>query len=386
MHDAPELQRSRIAVSVIFATNGFLLAVWLPRLFQIQEQIGISDGQLGIALATGAVGGLIAGPLAAPAVSRWGSGAVAVAMVAFLAPAVPLLALAPSLLTLGAVMALFGAADAVQDAAMNAQGIRVQQRYGRSILNSFHGFWSLGTVAGALFSSASLVLQVALLPTLIIAAAASALAVVFTARWLLPAPDPHHHVGEHPTRRPWTPIILLLGLFTLLAIVIEDVPARWSSIYLNSLGAPDLLIGLSLVTFTVGMMIGRFTGDRIVDHLGSSRVVRIGMTAAAITLAAALLVGTAWAFIVACFVVGLAVATLFPAAMRAAAHQPGIRPATGVAIVSWLARAGFVVAPLVVGLVADEYGIAWGLTFPVLIALVLVVMAPVVSDRRSESR
>ena len=62
-------------------------------------------------------------------------------------------------------------------------------------------------------------------------------------------------------------------------------------------------------------------------------MVRVSMAAAAVTLAAALLVGTPWAYIAACIVIGLAVATLFPAAMHAATQIPGVRPAMGVATV-----------------------------------------------------
>ena len=45
---------------------------------------------------------------------------------------------------------LAGALDAVVDVAQNAHGLRVQRAYGRSILNAFHGLWSVGAVTGGL--------------------------------------------------------------------------------------------------------------------------------------------------------------------------------------------------------------------------------------------
>lgn len=381
-----ELQRTRFAISTAFAVNGFLLAAWLPRLFEVQRGLELSDGQLGAALSAGAIGGVLFGPLAAPLVARWGSARVLVVMAVLLAVVTPLVGFAPNLVFFAAVMAWIGATDAIMDAAMNAHGIRVQSLYQRSILNGLHGYWSLGTVVGGILGTATLVLGFALGPFLIAVAAVCIIAILVTARWLLPAPDPHSHdttVTVH-VRKTWSWLLLALGLFTMLAVIVEDVPARWSSIYLASVTDSAVLIGSGFVAFTIAMTIGRFTGDRLVDRFGYVRVIRVGMGAAAVGLGSALMIGTPWAYIAASLIVGYSVATLFPAAMRAAAHIPGVRPATGVAIASWLARAAFVFSPIIVGAVADNAGIAWGLTLPVFAALAVMALASVVGDHRNE--
>lgn len=381
-----ELQRTRFAISTAFAVNGFLLAAWLPRLFEVQRGLELSDGQLGAALSAGAIGGVLFGPLAAPLVARWGSARVLVVMAVLLAVVTPLVGFAPNLVFFAAVMAWIGATDAIMDAAMNAHGIRVQSLYQRSILNGLHGYWSLGTVVGGILGTATLVLGLALGPFLIAVAAVCIIAILVTARWLLPAPDPHSHdttVTVH-VRKTWSWLLLALGLFTMLAVIVEDVPARWSSIYLASVTDSAVLIGSGFVAFTIAMTIGRFTGDRLVDRFGYVRVIRVGMGAAAVGLGSALMIGTPWAYIAASLIVGYSVATLFPAAMRAAAHIPGVRPATGVAIASWLARAAFVFSPIIVGAVADNAGIAWGLTLPVFAALAVMALASVVGDHRNE--
>ncbi|HEX2289472.1 MAG TPA: ricin-type beta-trefoil lectin domain protein, partial [Pseudonocardiaceae bacterium] len=43
--------------------------------------------------------------------------------------------------------------DAIIDVAQNAHGLRVQRLYGRSIVNAFHGVWSVGGVTGAVLGS-----------------------------------------------------------------------------------------------------------------------------------------------------------------------------------------------------------------------------------------
>jgi MFS family permease len=73
-------------------------------------------------------------------------------------------AAAPSGLTFGAALALYGMGMASADVAMNAQAVEVEKRYGRSILASFHGGWNLGGLLGAGLGSLVARWEVAPLP------------------------------------------------------------------------------------------------------------------------------------------------------------------------------------------------------------------------------
>jgi hypothetical protein len=78
---------------------------------------------------------------------------------------------------------------------------------------------------------------------------------------------------------------------------------------------------------------------------------------------------------------GLGVATVVPAAMRAADELPGLRPGTGLTIVTWLMRAGFLGAPLLVGVVADATSLRVGLLIVPVAGVLLVLLARVLSAR-----
>ncbi len=383
--------RARMAVALLFFANGLSLATWVPRLIDVQTRLNMSDATVGIVLAVGAAGGIALGPWAGRASARWGSGRVAVVTVLLFAPVSPLIAVAPSPWVLALILAWMMGMDAISDAAMNAHGIRVQKLYSTSILNSFHGFWSLGTVLGGAIGAGSLLLGVPLLPTLILAAAIAVVATVIAARNLLPGNDPDTHldeeqvpsfadpgsVGQRFRIASLTPVTLLLGFFTMLAVTVEEIPPRWSSIYLGSIGVDEQFVGISFVAFTIAMMAGRFTGDRLVDRFGEITVVRASMIVTTLALLLGLLSSSLIGFTLACIITGYGVATLFPAAMRAAAHIPGIRPASGVTVVSWLARSGFIIAPLIVGLVAEAAGPGWGIACAAVAAMIIVPLAVV---------
>lgn len=392
--------QARIAVAVLFAINGVLPAAWIGRLVDIQRDAGLSDATLGVVMAAGALGGLTFGLLAGPLAARWGSGRTAVVSFLLMAPVTVLIAFESTAMSLALTLFWIFGMDAIMDAAMNAHSIRVQKAYGRSILNSFHGWWSLGTVVGSSIAAVSGAIGLALGSSLVVLAAVLMVGALLAWRWLLPGPDPDTHLeattedehGDVPrtATSPWTGAIArraaLLGLFIFLAVIVEDVPARWSSIYLTDAGAVGGWVSMGLVAFTVAMTLGRFAGDRLVDRFGNVRVVSVGMAASAVALGAALLLGGLWSYLLACLVVGFGVAPLFPAAIHAAAHVPGLRPATGIAVVSWLSRAGFLLAPIVVGLVAQARGIGWGIALAVLAAALLVPLALVLREQRAGVR
>jgi hypothetical protein len=74
---------------------------------------------------------------------------------------------------------------------------------------------------------------------------------------------------------------------------------------------------------------------------------------------------------------GLGVATLVPAAMQEADELPGLRRGTGLTVVSWLMRLGFLLSPPLVGLVADAAGLRVGLLIVPIAGVAVVFLSSV---------
>lgn len=383
------LQRSRVGATAFFAINGILGFSFVPRLAEIQANLGLDAAGLGVVLAVGTAGGLVVGPLAAPLIHRWGAVPVA--------SAVGLLSL-PPLVVMGwasvpAVFAIafffFWAADAVMDSAMNTRALEVESEYGRSIINGFHAWWSLGSIIGSALGALSALAGIALGPFLTglaLIAGAALLVVWVSGTGAVPEGEQSRNDGasgetHHLSRRRALAVMLasggaLLAAFIMGAVLVEDVPARWGSVYLTDrLADPGAWIAVTYVALTSAMTLGRFTGDGLVERFGEVRWIRWSMAAVAVAMGVALVVGTPLAFVIASAVSGFGVATLFPAAMRAASRLPGVTPATGVALVTWFSRIGFVISPLAVGLIAQGAGIAWGMGVVVVAALMIIPLA-----------
>jgi len=379
-----ELRRARVAVAICFALNAIFYANLVPRLPEVRDALGLSNGSLGLALAGMPLGALVLGPAAAVLIRRFGSGPVASYGSVVLAIGVAAVAVAPGWWALAAVLLVVGGMDAIVDVAQNAHGLRVQRGYGRSILNALHGLWSLGAVAGGLLGSAAAGLDVPLGRHLGAAAVGGGLVALLIARWMLPGPDDEgvdEPAADRPTtggrsaRRGAVIALAVLGTLAASAAFVEDSASSWSAIWLrDDLAATAAVAGLGFVAFQVAMTLGRLTGDRVVDRFGQRRVARIGGAVAAAGVGLMLAVPTVATTLVGYALAGVGVATLVPAVYAAADGLPGLRPGVGLTAVNWLLRIGFLVSPPLVGLVADLTGLRVGLLVVVLAGLLVLAL------------
>ncbi|MEV8173265.1 MFS transporter [Microbacterium sp. NPDC079176] len=388
-------RRARIAVSALFLTNGALFANILPRYPEIKAALGLDNAGYGLAIAAFPAGAIAAGLLAAVLIRRFGSARIAV--FGTIATGLGLLAaaLAPSGILFAVALLLGGASDAITDVAQNAHGLRVQRRYGRSIINSFHAIWSIGAVLGGGMAAAAIALQLPLGVHLGISTAVFA-AVAFTALWFcLPGRDEEADAEAtaepvelgSAVRRGVSPrtvmIIIALTLIAMAGAVAEDAGNSWATLYLSeSLGAAAAIAPLGFIALVGAQFIGRMLGDGMTDRFGQRAVARVGGLIAAAGMTLALIFPSVPGTIAGFAPVGFGIATLIPAAMHAADELPGLRPGVGLTVVSWLLRLGFLLSPPIVGFIADTESLRAGLIVAPAAALVAVLLAGVLEKRK----
>ncbi|MFG1948470.1 MFS transporter [Nonomuraea sp. NPDC048826] len=413
---------ARVAVAALFLTNGAVFFNVVPRYPQIKADLGVGNAIFGAALAAFPLGALLAGLLAGVAVRRWGSARVAAFGIVLTTAATLGIPFAPNWVAFGGALFVVGALDAIVDVAQNAHGLRVQRLYRRSILNSLHGVWSVGAVLGGLMGAAAAGLHLPLEIHLSISAALFAAVALVAYRFLLPGPEdaerpagprdaatPADHrppppagqdnrtpdppaAHDNPTgpaagarRRSftWAAVRMLAALGGLAACgaLVEDAGASWGALYLSGLRADAATAGLAVVVFQIAMTAGRLTGDRVVDRFGRRTVARAGGVLAAVGMGAALAVPSIGTALAGFALAGLGFATLVPATMHTADELPGLPAGTGLTVVSWLLRGGFLLSPLLVGLVADLVSLRAGLLSVVVAGLVTVVLARVLVNR-----
>lgn len=388
----PELRRARVAVAACFFLNAVFYSSLVPRFPELRDGLGISNAVLGTAVAALPLGSFIAAPLSSVVLRRFGSARTASAGLVLLAAAIACAVSAPSWPLLAAAFFLAGVVDALVDVAQNAHGLRVQRGYGRSILNAFHGLWSVGAAAGALLGSAAAALDVPLPLQLWVTAVVFGVLALLLQRGMLPGPDrpaPEEDATGPATTRPVpasrvraVAVLVALGLIAACGSFVEDAGSTWSAIYLrDDLGTGAGTAGTAYLALMVAMTVARLTGDRVVDRYGQRRVARAGGAMTAVGMGAALLWPSLPLTLVGFALAGAGVATLIPAAFHAADELPGLPHGLGLSMVNWAMRLGFLASPPLIGLVADTVSLRVGLTVTVLAGLATLVLGRFLATR-----
>jgi MFS family permease len=368
-------KQARSAVTAIFFLNGLIFGAWAARIPAVRDHVGLSDGELGIVLACAAVGSILAMPIAGGRAARIGSRRATRTAFALVCLATGVIALAPSLPVLCVLAFFYGASMGSLDVTMNAHGVAVERRYGRSILASFHAAFSIGGLAGGVLGALSAAIDLDVRVQLALIAVASAVIGLTWSRRFLAADedamDRADPVFVRPPRR-----LLALGALAFACLLIEGASADWSAVYLrDDLGTTAAVAAIGFTAFSVTMTLGRVFGDRLVDRFGPEVVVRAGGGIAAIGFGLALLVSAPLAAIAGFACLGAGMSGVVPIVFRAAGHVPGMPPGVGLAAVSTTGYLGFLVGPPTIGGLAELMGLPAALGVIVVLAMAVALLA-----------
>jgi MFS family permease len=376
---------ARLAVTTIFFTNGALIANWFARIPDVKQQLGLSEGTFSIALLSMAVGALIAQPMAGVVIGRLGSRTVTSVMALVFCATVILPGFATSLPLLMLALFLVGAGNGALDVSMNAQAALVEHRYQRSIMNSFHAFWSVGGLIGATIGGLAAARGLSVANHFMIAAVVAAVVMLVAIRGLLPdgpavtgkAGASHEPAFALPTRA-----LLPMGIVALCALISEGAIGDWGAIYLREwLGSTAAVAAVGYSVFALMMAGGRFAGDWLTTRFGSSQIVRAGGGLVILGIALVVIGSVPWVAIIGFGLVGAGVSCIFPLILSAAARTPGVAPGAGIAAMATAGYTGFLVGPPLIGILAELFSLRGALGVLGLFGVIIVLLASSVRGR-----
>lgn len=152
------------AINAFFFVMGMVFASWAVRIPDIKAALHMNDAALGSVLLASPLGEMLSIVPTAWLIARFRSRRVIMLGLVLMPCALLCLALAGSPHWLAAALLGFGFANNMLNISLNAQAVGVETLYGRSIMATFHGMWSLGGVAGCIIGSIVAPLGVAPLP------------------------------------------------------------------------------------------------------------------------------------------------------------------------------------------------------------------------------
>jgi predicted MFS family arabinose efflux permease len=345
----------------------------------------VGVGRLGIALLMPGIGALVAMPFSGRLAHRYELRPFTTVTIAAWCGCLLLPPLATSLVVLCLVLLLFGATAGLADMAMNAEGVLVERLYGRSVMSSLHGFWSVGVLAGSAVSALASHAGIDTRLQFAVEAVVLASVGVAASRLLLNDPMTTEEAAPPHFALPTRPVVLI-GLVGLCAVFGEQAGTDWSALYIRrELGGSASIAALAVSAFALTMAAARLVGDRVIQRLGPVTTVRLSGTCAAAGAVAVVLAPGLAAGLIGFAFLGIGVALVVPLVF-AAAGRVGPHPARSVAGVAGVAYASGLVAPGIIGGVAAASSLTASFCLVAGLVTAMALAAGVLRTRNSGPR
>ncbi|MCX2575992.1 MFS transporter [Pedobacter sandarakinus] len=345
--------RTRLAVSLFYFGQGIAFASWASRIPEIKHSLNLSDADLGTILIALPVGQMITMPISAGLVTRYGSKKILTIMAPLYVVALGNLGLAAAPWQLGICLLLFGVVGNMCNIAVNTQGAEAEKLFGRPIMTSFHGAWSIAGFIGALVGLLMVNLHIIPYYHFWFITGLVWLNVIFNHKHLVPGK------GAKAERKPRfftmpEGSLLQLGIIGFCSMATEGAMFDWSGVYFKEIvHAPKSLVILGYASFMIMMASGRFVGDKIIEKLGRKRTIQISgliiSTGMFLSVFLPYLVTATIGFML----VGIGVSSIVPTVYSVAGKTGKIAPGMAIAMVSTVSYFGFLAGPPIIGYISE---------------------------------
>ncbi|KFF12155.1 MFS transporter [Chryseobacterium soli] len=375
--------KAKRATQLIFLVCGLGIASWAPMVPLAKDRLGLNEADLGLLLLLLGGGALLMMPLSGILINKAGTRKVIAGSVVLSALLLPWLLVISNIYIMGAFLFAFGCSIGTIDVAMNAHGVQIQNEYGKPIMSSLHGLFSVGGLLGSL--GLGFLMKMGLNP-IYAAISISGLLIfllVIQFRYLLGYKEEKEIIlkfshadskNNDPKKFQWlNSKIILLGTMCFIVFLSEGAMLDWSAVFLrDNKGVEPAFSGIGYAAFSVAMAVMRLSGDSLVSKI-SSRVVVIGGSLVA-SFGMLILIFSPWIglSLVGYILLGLGAANIVPVFFSEGGRIPGISSTVAIPAITTMGYAGQLAGPALLGFIAHHFSLTVAFES---IALLFIVVA-----------
>ncbi|MFF0223763.1 MFS transporter [Streptomyces sp. NPDC004629] len=384
-------RRRRRSLFVFFFIPGIAMSSWVTRTPDVRDRLGASTAEMGLVLFGLSVGSMIGILCSGRLVARYGSRPVIGLGTCLVIASTAVIAAGSYLSSAGVVTAglfTFGAGMGSGEVAVNIDGADVERVTRSTVLPTLHGFFSLGTVIGAVAGMAA---TAGRFPThwhLAVVTLVSAVAFGYAFR-AVPAGTGRSEVrsarsaGRSSSGLWRESRLLLIGLIVLSMALAEGAANDWLPLLMvDGHGLAPALGSLVYAGFAAAMTLGRFGGAVFVDRFGRGAVVRASALSASLGLVLVIFSDSAVLAGTAVLLWGLGASLGFPLTLSAAGDS-GPDQTARVSLVATVGYVAFLVGPPSLGFLGDHLGLRTAMIAVLACTIVAVLIAPAVNTPRA---
>ena len=357
----PELKRIRLAVALVYFSMGLCFSSWASRIPDIKTALHLNDALFGSILFALPVGQFLMMTFSGKLVTRFGSRTVLLFSLPVYTICLSNVGLVKEGWQLAIALFLFGLAGNLCNISINTQGVAAERLYGRPIMATFHGGWSLAGFTGALIGLGMINLKISPYWHFV-----SIILIVWTIVWINQPFLVRGKSGTNPDEpkrkffsKPDT-VLLQLGIIGFCSMASEGAMFDWSGIYFKDVvKAPASLVILGYTSFMIMMATGRFVADFFIQKIGRKSLLQICGAMISIGLFTAVLFPYLIPATIAFMLVGLGVSSIVPTVYSAAGRHSKVPPGIALATVSSVSFLGFLMGPPLIGYISEIAGLRY---------------------------
>jgi len=376
-------ERIRRNVAAIFLISALCFSSWTSRISYIQENLNLDDGRFGLLLFCLPFGVLLSLPISSNLTRKFGSKPVLIFGIIGLMITLIMLSFVKNLYITGFCLILFGFSNNATNLTANLQAAQTERLFGKSIMGSFHGIWSVSALLGSLFGSLCMSKHIPMSTQFFVITVVAAI-VLFTSYRNL--------INENRTDEQSTIFafkiknksVLILGLIALCAMIGEGSMYDWSEIYLKrTVQSNHFMSSLGYSTFMFAMMTGRFGSDLSVRKFGLHTTLTfagllsvLGFLICAISeLYVIILLGY--------FFIGLGTSAVVPVVYGTLAKIGRDKLNQYITTISSISFLGLLFAPPFIGIIAQNFSIRTAFVCLLIISSLIILLSKRLRSDRS---
>lgn len=349
----------RIVLSGFFFFTGICFASWASRIPDIKMQLGLNDAELGAMLFFLPVGSFLGIPISGSLTSIYGSNRM-LKIAAIIYPlSLTLIGTITQTWQLGICLFIFGMAGNFYNVAVNTQAVVLSKLFEKSIISTFHGFWSLAGFVGGLIGGLFVAKQITPIYQFMFVALISIIYLVFAHPYLMPSEK-----NKQPLNKMWnkpSALMLQFGFIALGNMICEGMMFDWSGLYFQKVAlVPNEYRTMGYICFMACMTIGRMFADILINYWGARKQLMLsGLLVTIGLIIAVMLPGiiiSTFGFMLVGFGVSSVIPTIYGSVGRSAA--PG-QASIALASVSSIGFFGFLIGPPIIGFLSQAIGLRW---------------------------
>ena len=364
----------RLAVSLFYFGQGLVFASWASRIPDLKEALNLSDAALGSILLALPIGQLITMPLSGRLVAIYGSKKILTLATPLYALCLTNLALASHGWHLALFLLLFGISGNLCNIALNTQAVSAESHYGKPIMSSFHGSWSLGLFTGALLGLLMMNLHLTTTAHFWIIAPLAWVHIFINHRFLLIGKSGQKEKPKFLMKPQG--VLIQLGIIAFCSMAAEGAMMDWSGVYFKEIvNAPAKWVILGYASYSAMMTIGRFVGDKFIAAYGRKTMLQFCGALVSLGMFLSVVFPNLVIATIGFMLVGIGVSVIIPMIYSIAGNNDKMPASLAIAMVSSIGYFGFLMGPPLIGYISELFNLRYSFAvvgcFGVLISLLV---------------